>query len=141
MGYPTEAVVYPNDAKVKSHIQSYETAMFYEVAHGNWLTGFKNKCSDDRISPGEIRAWIKDYTKMPFTFLASCYGMCYTGWPSLSDAFRKGSTEDTVTVGYCGMGEPPCNQTCWYKNATYWQDELFNKMNQGWTVKAAFDQA
>ena len=31
MGYPTEAVVYPNDAKVKSHIQSYETAMFYEV--------------------------------------------------------------------------------------------------------------
>ena len=31
MGYPTEAVLYPNDAKVKSHIQSYETTMFYEV--------------------------------------------------------------------------------------------------------------
>ena len=31
MGYPTEAVLYPNEAKVKSHIQSYETAMYYEV--------------------------------------------------------------------------------------------------------------
>jgi len=31
MGYPTESVMYPDKAKIRSHIQSYETAMFYEL--------------------------------------------------------------------------------------------------------------
>lgn len=137
MGYPTEAVVYPNEAKVKSHIQGYETAMFYEIAHGGSFFGFQNECSDDRITPGEIRSWIKDSTKMPFTFLYSCGGMCRTGWPSLSNAFRKGSTEDTVTVGICN--EEPCS--LYVCPLLEWQDALFHYMNQGWTVKAAFDQA
>ena len=137
MGYPTEAVLYPDEAKVKSHIQSYETAMLYEMAHGDWFTGFQNDCSG-KISPGEIRAWIDDYTKMPFTFIHSCGGMCYTGLFSLSDAFRKGSTEDTVTVGTC-FWDPNCNLSeCIPLD---WQDALFNYMNQGWTVKKAFDQA
>ena len=139
MGYPTEAEVYPNEVKVRSHIQSYETAMFYEVAHGSSYS-FDNDCSDS-ITADEIHNWIADYPKMPFTFLASCGGMCEIGSGTFSYEFRKGSSEDTVTVGYCGMGGLPCNQTCWYDNATYWQDAMFNYMNQGWTVKDAFDQA
>jgi hypothetical protein len=80
-----------------------------------------------------------DYAKMPFTFLGSCEGMCDTESGSFSYAFRKGSFDSTTTVGYCGMSETRC-QICWAYSLD-WQDALFNYMNQGWTVKAAFDQA
>ena len=142
MGYSTEAVVYPNEAKVKSHIQSYETAMFYEVAHGNY-DYFTNDCSGDPTTADVIHDWIfedLEYTLMPFTFLASCGGMCEVGSGTLSYEFRKGSSEAATTVGYCGMGSSPCNTTCWAV-VVDWQDAMFNYMNQGWTVKAAFDQA
>ncbi|MEA3281421.1 MAG: PKD domain-containing protein [Euryarchaeota archaeon] len=140
MGYHTENMVYPNEVKVKSHIQSYEIAMFYEVGHsrGNSYE-FRNNCSDTTTAD-EIHEWIEDYPKMPFTFLASCKGMCDTGPDTLSYEFRKGLMKDTVTVGYCGMGEAPCNKTCW-RVAVDWQDALFNYMNQGRTVKTAFNQA
>jgi hypothetical protein len=105
MGYPTEAVIYPNEAKVKSHIQSYETAMFYEVAHGS-SDSFTNDCSGT-ITADEIHNWIADYPKMPFTFIHSCGGMCEVSPGTLSYEFRKGSTEDTVTVGTC-LGDPNC---------------------------------
>jgi len=143
MGYPTEAVVYPNEAKVKSHIQSYETAMFYEIAHSvGGSSAFANDCTDTTTAD-EIHDWIfedLEYTLMPFTFIASCNGTCDTGPGTLSYVFRKGSPEATATVGYCGMGVRPCNETCW-PVAVDWQDALFNRMNQGWTVKDAFDQA
>jgi uncharacterized membrane protein YkoI len=132
MGYPTEAMLYPNEAKVKSHIQSYETAMFYEVAHGNY-DYFTNDCSGDPTTADEIHNWIADYPKMPFTFIHSCGGMCENGPGTLSYEFRKGSTEDTVTVGTC-LGDPNCIE--WKLE---WQDAFFNYMNQGWTVKDAFD--
>ena len=134
MGYPTEAVLYPNEAKVKSHIQSYETAMFYEVAHGG-SDYFENDCSGNPTTATDIHNWIKGYPKMPFTFIHSCSGMCDTGAGTLSYEFRKGSTEDTVTVGTC-LGDPNCIE--WKLE---WQDAFFNYMSQGWTVKEAFDQA
>ena len=137
MGYPTEAVLYPNEAKVKvkSHIQSYETAMFYEVAHGG-SDYFENDCSGNPTTATDIHNWIKGYPKMPFTFIHSCGGMCDTGAGTLSYEFRKGSTEDTVTVGTC-LGDPECSNCSILK----WQDRLFYYMNQGLTVKEAFDEA
>ena len=45
MRYPTEAVEYPNEAKVKSHVQNNETTMFYEIAHGG-SDFFTNLCTD-----------------------------------------------------------------------------------------------
>jgi hypothetical protein len=137
MGYPTEAVIYPNEEKVKSHIQSNETATFYEVAHGDSYH-FDNDCTDSTTAD-EIRDWISGYTKMPFTFLASCGGMCEVGPGTLSYEFRKGSTVNTTTVGYCGMGTPECGD-CWGE-VVDWQDAMFSKMNQGDTVKEAFDRA
>ncbi|MBA7519892.1 hypothetical protein ES705_11980 [subsurface metagenome] len=134
MGYPTEAMLYPNEVKVKSHIQSTETAVFYEVAHGSSYH-FENSC-DDTTYATEISVWITGYTKMPFTFIHSCGGMCYTGPLSLSYEFRKGSTEDTVTVGTCLEGN--CSETC---DLFEWQDEFFYHVYQGKTVKEAFDQA
>ena len=137
MGYPTEAMTYPDEAKVKSHIQSNETVMFYELAHGgSW--SFANNCSDC-TDAGEIHDWIKSYAKMPFTFIGSCGGMCDLTPNHLSYVFRKSSMINTTTVGYCGMGTEDCGQA--WSNSVNWQDAMFDYMNQGDTVKEAFDNA
>jgi len=137
MGYSTEAVMWPTHEKVQSHIQSNETAMFYELAHGS-STSFWSGCTES-TSATEIKTWIADYPKMPFTFIGSCDGMCNTGNLSLSYAFRKGSTYNAVTVGYCGMSSEYC-AACWSYSVS-WQTALFKYMNQSYTVKQAFDLA
>jgi len=144
MGYSTEALEWPTEEKIKSHIQSNETAMFYEIAHSEGRSDqFKSGCTDGTLPEYtyayEIEEWISNYTKMPFTFLASCFSMCNTTDDSLSYEFRKGSTKNTVTIGYCNMSGEQC-QLCWTYSLD-WQDSLFNYMNQSYTVKQAFDMA
>jgi predicted outer membrane repeat protein len=146
MGYDTEGTIWPTKQKVKSHIQSDDTAVFYELAHGgsySFGAGYDyNSCYIDWTTVEDIETWIANYEKMPFTFIGSCGGMCDTTDDTLSYEFRKGSNEYTVTVGYCGMGNSPCVDSCWYAGYTIsWQDTLFNYINQGWTVKAAFNKA
>jgi hypothetical protein len=141
MGYYTEGVIWPTEEKVRSHVQSCSTAMFYEMAHGGSYT-FASGClvgGPEQTSSSEIHNWIADYTKMPFTFIGSCDGMCSLASGSFSYEFRKGSMENTVTVGYCHMSEPQC-ASAWNYSLS-WQSALFNYMNQSYTVKEAFDQA
>ncbi|MFC1890091.1 putative metal-binding motif-containing protein [Thermodesulfobacteriota bacterium] len=142
MGYSTERVEWPTEAQVRDHIQSEETVMFYELAHGDSY-GFASGCSGgssfEYTTPGEIGSWIAGYDKMPFSFIGSCSGMCSTGNNTLSYELRKGSSQGTTTVGYCGMAEPECD-TCWSWSLT-WQETLFSYMYQGYTVKEAFDEA
>ena len=141
MGYPTDAMKWPSRETVKSYIQNNDVSLFYEVAHGSSYL-FCSGCSNDHFEcvwASDIRSWISGYRKMPFTFIASCDGMCHTGYGTLSYEFRKGSSDDCATVGYCGMGEDHC-LTCWSYSVS-WQDHLFEYMSQGYTVKDAFDQA
>jgi len=142
MGYNTEAVQWPTETIVKSHIQSTQTAMFYELAHGGSY-GFASGCLDgnsyETTYASEIEAWITNYYSMPFVFIGSCGGMCDVSDGSLSYEFRKGSVTNTATTGYCDMAAEKCS-LCWTYSVS-WQDALFNYMNQSWTVKAAFDQA
>ncbi|MBA7651798.1 hypothetical protein ES703_59624 [subsurface metagenome] len=137
MGYSTEAVKYPAEAKVQSHIQSTETTMFYELAHGGSYS-FTNSCTDSTTA-GEIHDWIENYTKMPFAFIGNCGGMCNVGAGTLSYEFRKGSISDTATVGYCGMATEECSDA--WDNSVSWQDAIFNYMSQGNAVREAFDKA
>ncbi len=139
MGYNTEMVDCPGDAKVQSQIQSDLTAMFYELAHGGYWS-FHNECPDDhRITAGEVEAWINSYASMPFTFLGSCEGMCYQANNTLSYEFRKGSNRGTVAVGYCGMSSEACAE-CW-GHSKEWQNTLFDWMNKAYTVGYAFTSA
>jgi len=150
MGYTPEANEWPTEEKVKSHIQSDTTAMFYEIAHSRYTCGilFASGCVDGQCyeltTAEEIDDWISDYTKLPFTFIASCFGMCCTDVGTLSHAFRMGSTRDTATVGYCEMSTEKClideEESCW-SFARKWQRRLFECMNDGNTVKEAFDLA
>jgi len=142
MGYSTEKVEWPTEAKVQSHVQSDDTAMFYELAHGG-SASFANGClggtSYEIVTATEIETWMADYEKMPFAFIGSCDGMCSTGNHTFASEFRRGSSENTTVVGYCGMSEAQCG-VCWTYSLP-WQEALFNYMNQGYTVKEAFDQA
>ena len=137
MGYHTEAVKWPEDTEIRSHMQSCSTTVFYEIAHGTY-TYFGNSCTDITYA-SEIHSWIADYTKMPFAFIGSCDGMCEVGPYTFSYEFRKGSMENTVTVGYCHLSEPQCDDAWIY--ALNWQDAMFGYMNQEYTVKAAFDHS
>jgi hypothetical protein len=144
MGYPTEAVEWPTEERIRSHLQSNETAMFYEIAHsGGRSDQFKSGCHDgtepEYTYAYEIEEWIANYTKMPFAFLASCFSMCNISDGSLSYEFRKGSTRNTVTIGYCNMSDEQCH-LCWTYSLD-WQDALFHYMNQSYTIRDAFDQA
>jgi hypothetical protein len=142
MGYSTEAVEWPRENKVRGHIQSGETAMFYELAHGG-STIFQSGCLMGQIAENttaaEIETWIAGYAKMPFAFIGSCGGLCDTSDGSFSYEFRKGSAESTVTVGYCDMAEEYCS-VCWGVSIS-WQTALFTYMNQGYSVREAFDFA
>ena len=142
MGYSTEHIVWPEQSRIRDHIQSRHTAMFYELAHGG-STSFSSGCvggeNPETTYADEIEAWMAEYEKMPFAFVGSCGGMCDTGDGTFAWEFRKGSSENATVVGYCGMGDPQC-ANCWSYSIA-WQNALFSYMLDGWAVKEAFDQA
>jgi hypothetical protein len=142
MGYPTEAIEWPTEEKVRGHLESTETAVFYELAHGGSY-GFTSGCLQgnwgEYTSASELGSWISNYPKIPFTFLGSCGGMCNSYPGTLSYEFRKGSEQDTATVGYCGMAEYYCS-SCWV-NSIDWQNTFFSRLSIGNTIEDAFDAA
>jgi len=142
MGYPTESIAWPTQSEVRGHIESCETAMFYELAHGDHNT-FASGCiggtTGEITNASEIETWIADYPKMPFAFIGSCGGLCWKFDGTFAYEFRKGEPDSATSVGYCDMAEPQC-EICWSQSID-WQTALFNYMNQGWTVFDAFSQA
>jgi hypothetical protein len=142
MGYSTQAIGWPTEGEVQGHIQSCETAMFYELAHGNhnmFESGCIGGASPEITYASEIESWIAAYPKMPFAFIGSCGGLCWKWDGTFAYEFRKGEPDSAVVVGYCDMAEPYCD-LCWEQSIP-WQTALFGYMNQGWTVREAFVQA
>jgi hypothetical protein len=139
MGYGTTTMSCPCDDDVQSEIQSDMTIMFYELSHGgSW--SFHQGCSScSDVTALEIETWIESYASMPFTFLGSCEGMCDQSDDHLSHEFRKGTSEGTVTVGYCNMDDLQCD-TCW-GDSIDWQTALFDWMNRGYTMQTSFNHA
>jgi len=142
MNYPCEAVQWPAQDKIQSHLQNRSTGLFYELAHGDsysFYSGCTSKDKYESTTAKDMRRLISDYPEMRFAFIGSCEGMCKKGSGTFSNEFRKGSSSNTVTVGYCGMSEKHCSE-CW-TYSVYWQDVLFDYMHKGKTVKQAFDLA
>ena len=138
MGYDTDIDSLPTYGEIKAHVRSDSTALFYELAHGGW-SGIQINCEGGctLLWAFRVGVWMEGRAKMPFAFIGSCSGLCETGPGTFSYEFRKGSVENTVTVGYC-FGDVCL--TCW-EWSIEWQTALFDYMSQGWTVKAAFNQA
>ncbi|MFC1594198.1 right-handed parallel beta-helix repeat-containing protein [Candidatus Omnitrophota bacterium] len=143
MGYSTVEARSPSKAEVMSYIKSYNNAVFYEIAHGASYS-FANRCNPigdgyEYTTSSDIKNWISDYPKVPFSFLYSCDGMCSTSEGSLSYELRKGSEENTATVGGCGLGEEACDDCMVYYVA--WQSSFLGELMQGETMGDAFNNA
>jgi parallel beta-helix repeat protein len=145
MGYPTEKIDYPQLSKrdIIEQVRSSDIAMFYEVAHGG-ESSIDPTCIPvgrvNRIFAYDVAEWIQECSVMPFTFLASCDGMCFTGQGTFAYEFTKGYADNTAAVGYCGMSTESCSGECW-SDSIDWQSALFGYMSEGYTVKDAFDLA
>jgi hypothetical protein len=137
MDYPTTAVEFPSTGQIQSYVQSDETALFYELAHGGSYT-FRNGCPEFTTA-ADIYDWLALYTSLPFAFIGSCGGMCDQLEFTFSYEFRKRRAFDAVTVGYCDMAEPECTQA--WSHSIAWQEVLFERMSQGCTIYDAFNQA
>jgi hypothetical protein len=138
MGYdPTDTAEFPTTSAVQNYVADHNVAVFYELAHGG-STYFTNGCPD-QTTAGDVEAWLDDYASLPFAFVGSCEGMCFTGDGTFAHEFRKGLDIGSAVVGYCGMDTQPC-ETCWGQSVD-WQNTLFTRLSQGATVEEAFDAA
>jgi len=129
---------YPS-TEISPKVSDSNVKIFYEVAHGG-STRFSAHVSKKYYSAHTSEANVEDDMEnrapMSFAFIGSCEGMTNTGDGTFSYEFRKGQITNTVTVGYTGMG----NDDGWPK-AKQWQDLMFSYMDQGYTIKNAFDLA
>jgi hypothetical protein len=147
MGYSTEGIDVATAAEIQGHVESSFTALFYELNHGG-STSFHNICPDSAagITGTDVGTWINDYTKMPFAFIGSCGGLCSNGPGTFSYEFRKADTVGTAAIGYChmdwtGSGSQTYDCTQCWANSIPWQDNLFDRLNNGETVEDAFNHA
>jgi len=130
----TTGISAPTPATISSYVSNSNYEFFYEMAHGNYqlFQATRTLC----YYSSEVTNDMNGRSPMKFAFIGSCDGMCNTGPGSFSYEFRKGQMTDTVTVGFCGMGSCPGSSV-----AFEWQDFMFNKMDEGFTIKESFDLA
>ncbi|MBU0706982.1 right-handed parallel beta-helix repeat-containing protein [Patescibacteria group bacterium] len=144
MNYDTGTVsTMPSKNEIEAKISNEEVAVFYTIGHTGYEgAGIITGCSgndDEILSVTDIAIALDGYPKMPFTYLASCDGMCDTGEFSLAQSFTKGVSEDAAVVGFCGMAESSCAD-CW-NNIYDWQWSFFSLLSEGNNVGTAFTGA
>jgi PKD repeat protein len=131
----TTSISLPTPSTISSYISDPAYHLFYELAHGA-STYFQADSPGSNYYASDVEDAMNDREKMTFTFIGSCEGMTDTGPGTFSHEFRKGSFEDTVTIGYSGMGSCPG-----WSVSLEWQDYMFYVMNNGFPIKEAFDLA
>ena len=151
-GFKTWRVFAPSKAYVGMAISNSEYKYHYALAHSGRTgsTRFQVR-KNEFVYASDIYGWMgegggspTDRTPAPggrppmwFAFLGHCAGMVNTGRGTLSDAFRKGSLTNTVTIGYYNAHTNPDG----WAQSLNWQQSLFSKVNTGCTWKTAFDYA
>jgi hypothetical protein len=116
--------------------ESINTESFYVIAHSGGLpTRFLIK-NNTYYTASQLKNDMKNKSPMKLAFLCCCSAMDDTGPGTLSYEFRKGEMNNTVTIGYIEMGSCPD----WIQTLD-WQDFLFEKIDEGFTIKNAFDRA
>ena len=140
MGYPTTKMTNPQKSAVAPYVQNSLYPVIYEFGHGS-STSFVNHCSGgyELIYASDVESWMSSVPAKWFVFFGHCDGMCQTGDNTLSYEYRKGSSSQTTTVGYCGMSHGSC-ATCW-SSSLDWQNRMFSYIENGYTVYQAFTQA
>jgi len=131
----TASLPLPTPTIISSYVSDPDYQFYYALAHGgSWYFQADNEGSyyygSDAADDMENRP------PMIFAFLGHCEGMTDIEPGTFSYEFRKGSMVDTVTVGYSGMSDCPG-----WSDSLEWQDYMFQKMDEGYTMRDAFDLA
>ena len=125
----------PTPITISSYVSDPNIEFFYELAHGR-ENYFQADTFLSFYYASDVKNDMTNRQPMKFAFIGSCEGMDKTGPGTFSYEFRKGQLTDTVTIGYDGMA----GSNGW-NFAYFWQNCMFKKMNQGYTIKNAFDFA
>jgi len=120
---------------ISEYVSDPGIQLYYAIAHGS-SSRFQADSAGSYYRASATEVDMEDRDPMLFAFIGHCEGMTQTGSGSFSYAFRKGSMTNTVTVGYSGMGSSPG-----WPDALDWQDCMFEGMDEGRTIRDAFDLA
>jgi hypothetical protein len=128
----------PNIEQISYFInnETINTEVFYVIAHSGGLSSRFLANKDTYYTASQLHLDMENRKPMKLAILCCCSAMVYTGPGSLSYEFRKGTMNDTVTIGYHGMENCPN----WIQSLD-WQDHMFERINKGYTIKKAFDRA
>lgn len=127
----------PTNEQISYYISDFDSSYFYEIAHsGGEPTRFQSSGNGIYYTADQLREDMKNREPIKLTILCSCEAMQRTDQGTLSYEFRKGQIDDTITIGYIGMGGCPG----WYDSLD-WQDAMFSYFDRGYTVRTAFDLA
>jgi hypothetical protein len=116
--------------------ESINTEIFYVIAHSGGLSSQFLANEDSYYTASQLHYDMENRKPMKLSILCCCSAMTYTGPGSLSFEFRKGTMNNTVTIGY------HCMEYCpnWIQSLD-WQDYMFNIIDKGFTVKRAYYRA
>jgi len=128
----TISISLPSPGEISLNVRDPEVKFFYEIAHGDSYY-FQADRAGSFYSSMMASMDMANRPPMWFAFIGSCHGMTETGPGTFSYAFRKGELNYTVTVGYDHMEE--CRGWVY---ALQWQEYMFEKMDEGFTIKDAF---
>ena len=131
----TNSLSLPSPSTISSYVSNPNVTYFYELAHGDEFS-FQADTIGSSYTASIVQNDMSTRQPMEFAFIGSCHGMTSTGPGTFSYKFRKGQMNNTVAVGYNYMESCPG-----WEYALPWQNSMFEKMNNGETIKNAFDMA
>jgi PKD repeat protein len=131
----TTSISLPSPDTISSYVSNPEYSLFYELAHGA-STYFQANSPGVYYYSSDVEEDMLEREKNVFSFIGSCEGMTDTGEGTFSYEFRKGSLNETVTIGYTGMGTCPG-----WSVSIQWQNFMFYAMDSNYTINEAFNLA
>ena len=116
--------------------ETVNTEAFYVIAHSGGLSSRFLANNDSYYTASQLHYDMENRKPMKLAILCCCSAMKYTGPGSLSYEFRKGTMNNTVTIGFHNMENSPN----WIQSLD-WQDYMFQRIDKGFTVKKAYERA
>jgi len=133
----TTSISLPTVQIISSYVSNPDMNIFYEIAHSVGLpTRFQANEEGVFYTADQIHEDMENRDPIRFAMLCSCEAMRDVGPGTISYEFRKGETQNTVTIGYIGMASCPG-----WSVSLEWQDYMFYIINSNYTIQDAFNLA
>lgn len=134
----TDQMIGTNDPDFLSYsLKHLNTSYFYAIAHSGKQPNQFLLNNNTYYTSKQLYEDMKNRKPITFAMLCCCQGMNDIKPGSLSHEFRKGSTKNTVVIGYVNMGSYNGSFT----DTLDWQDIFFKHIERGLTVKKSFNIA